>query len=79
MQKTTISLQMLNVNQVFAANEDNGIKGSNEMIEKYKKLSKTRKLSKSQKSAKSDKNCQKVGIHLILIYIKIGQVFNFRH
>ena len=40
---------------MFAANEVDGIEGSDELIEKYRKLSKTRKLSKSQKLSKIEK------------------------
>ena len=44
---------------MFAANKVGGVKGGDESIEKYKKLSKTRKLSKSRKSAKSRKKSSK--------------------
>ena len=46
---------MFVANEVFAANEVDGVEGSDELIEKYGKLLKTRKLSKSQKLFKSGK------------------------
>ena len=38
---------MLVANKVLAANKINDVEGSDELIEKYKKLSKTKKLFKS--------------------------------
>ena len=60
MLKTIISSQVLVANEMLAANEVGGVKGSDELIEKYGKLLKTRKLSKSgnlkgKKLAKSKK------------------------
>ena len=46
---------MFVANEVFAANEVGDIEGSNELIEKYRKLSKTRKSFKSQKLSKLQK------------------------
>ena len=46
---------MLIVKKMFTANKVDGIKGGDESIKKYGKLSKTRKLSKSQKLSKSGK------------------------
>ena len=46
---------MLVAIEVLAANKVSGVEGSDESIEKYRKLSKTGKLSKSQKLAKSKK------------------------
>ena len=60
-QITTVSSQMLVINEVLTANEICGIEGGNESIEKCRKLSKTGKLSKSQKSAKSKKKLSKSG------------------
>ena len=54
--KTMMLLQMFIANKVFAADEIDGVEGSNESIEKCGKLSKTGKLSKSRKSSKSGKS-----------------------
>ena len=48
-------LQIFVANEVLATNEVGGIEGSDELIEKYEKLSKTGKLSKSRKLSKSQK------------------------
>ena len=69
MLKTTISLQVLVVNNMLTANKVGSIEGGDKLIEKC------RKLSKSQKLAKSEKNCQKVEIYLILTLKKTGQAF----
>ena len=47
MLKTTVLSQVLIVNKVLAVDEVNGIKGSEKLIEKYRKLFKIEKLSKS--------------------------------
>ena len=52
---------MLVANKMLAANEVSSVKGGNELIKKYRKLSKTRKLSKSQKLVKSKKKLSKSG------------------
>ena len=44
MLKTIVSLQVLVANKMLAANEVDGIEGSDELIEKCEKLSKTGKL-----------------------------------
>ena len=46
---------------MLAANKTNGVKSSDELIEKCRKLSKTRKLPKFQKLAKSRKKLLKSG------------------
>ena len=56
-----MSSQVFVANEMLTANEIGGVKGGNELIEKYKKLSKGRKLSKSQKLAKSRKKLSKSG------------------
>ena len=60
MLKTTILLQMLIFNEVLAADEIDGVKSGDQLIEKCGKFSKIGKLSKSgnskgKKSAKSKK------------------------
>ena len=50
---------MFVANELLAANQVNGVEGSDKLIEKCGKLSKTRKLSKFQKSAKSKKKLSK--------------------
>ena len=50
MLKTTVSLQVLVVNEVFAADQVGGVESSNESIEKCGKLSKIGKLSMSRNS-----------------------------
>ena len=45
MLKTTVSSQVLVADEVLAADDVNGVKGSDESIEKCVKLSKTGKLS----------------------------------
>ena len=56
MLKTTVSSQVLVINEMLAANEVYGIEGGDESIKKCGKLSKTRKLSKSPKLSKSRKS-----------------------
>ena len=61
MLKTTVLLLVLIAYEMLAADKGGGIEDSDELIEKYRKLSKTRKLTKSQKSAKSGKKLSKSG------------------
>ena len=83
MLKTTVLLQVLIINRVFAVIEV-GIRGNHKLIEKFieskiGKLSKGIKLSKSQKSkgdklAKSKKP-SKIKNYLNLLLKKLGQTF----
>ena len=56
MLKSNLSLQVLVVNKMLAANKDGGIEDGDKLIEKDEKLSKTRKTSKVQKLSKSQKS-----------------------
>ena len=59
MLKTNLLSPLLAANKIFTTDKVDGIKGSNKLIEKYRKLSKIRKLFKSQKSAKLKKDLLK--------------------
>ena len=47
MLKTTMSSQVLDIDELLVVNKIGGVEGGNKSIEKYEKLSKTGKLSKS--------------------------------
>ena len=59
MLKTTVTLQVLVADEVFAANKVDGIESGDESIEKCGKLLKTGKLSKTRKLSKSRKSKSK--------------------
>ena len=58
-------------NEVFAANEVGNVKGNNNSIEKYIKLSKIRKLFKSNKKLSKFKKSPILEHIFILAFIKI--------
>ena len=64
---------MLIVNEVLTANEISGVKSSDELIKKCKKLLKLKNCLDPKNRLSQEKNRQKVEIYLILVLKKTSQ------